>query len=277
MLINNESPLERNLYLDIESDNAGGVDEGQDLGQEEMVDSAMAEESPEPESFYSYEFDDGEKKAFKTPDELNEFVRGGTLRHKDYTQKTQEVAQQRKEYEAKQAKYDAEYTTFLQQRQEHDAIEKQLKALPPEVYARLKQGIQNQPKQPQTDPRLDQFLKEQEETKKQQQESAMRDKAFDSLSKTYKDFDREAIMAMSDQLRELPPGDEMRAFMELLHFAKKGRETPAEAERRIATNLARKSGVRPPMGNNTNVPNNGTKIYANSNEAAEAARRKYAG
>ena len=275
MLINYESPLERNLYLDIDSDNAGGLGEGQDLSQEEPMDPVDTGEPIEPEPFYSYEFDDGEKKAFNTPDELNEYVRGGTLRHKDYTKKTTEVARMREDYETKQAKYDAEYTTFLQQRQEHDLMEKQLQALPPEVYERLKQGIKNQPNKPQTDPRLDKFLEEQEQTKKQQQEAAMRDKAFDSLSRSYKDFDKESIQAMSDQLRELPPGDEMRAFMELLYFARKGKETPAEAERRITTNLERKSGVRPPMGNNVNIPNNGNKTYANSNEAAEAARLEF--
>jgi len=275
MLMNYESPLERNLYLDIDSDSAGGVAEGQDLGQEEAIEPVEAGESVEPESFYSYEFEDGDKKAFKDTGELNEYMRSGTLRHSDYTRKTQEVAEQRKSYEAKQAKYDAEYTSFLTQRQEHDALEKQLKSLPPEVYSRLKQGIQNQPKQPQTDPRLDKFLKEQEGVKKEQQESAMRNKAFESLSHTYKDFDKESVMAMSDQLRELAPGDEMRAFMELLHFAKIGKENPAETERRLAQNLERKRGVHTPMGNTNSVPNNGNKTYANSNEAAEAARREF--
>lgn len=271
MLINYESPLERNLYLDIDSDNAGAVVEGQGSEAVESTDSVETEEISTPEPFYSYKGDDGNETAFKDAEEVNEYIRSGTLRHADYTRKTQDLASQRKTLDADRAKYDAESTTFLQQRQEQSKIENYLKSLPPEVYTRLKEGVRNQPRQAQTDPRIDKLIKDEETRQKKADEDSMRQAAFDSLGQAYSDFDKDSVMKAVQQLEEIAPGDQMRAFMELLHFAGKGRTSPAQMEQAATEALKRKQSATTPMGNTNSTPSKGSKRFTSFDEAAEAA------
>lgn len=272
MLINYESPLERNLYLNLDSDNMGAVEEGQGSEPVESFESEVSEEVEAPSYFYSYESDDGNKTDFKDTKELNEYIRSGTLRHGDYTRKTQEVASQRKALEADRAKYDAEFTTFLQQRQEQQKVEEMLKTLPPEVYERLKQGIKSQLRQQELkDPRVDQLLKENEAKQKQAEEDSMRTAAIDSLSRSYPDFNKDSVMEAIKQLEEIAPGDHMRAFMELLHFAGKGRTSPAQIEQATVEALKKKQAVTTPMSGTHSTPSRGKTTFASLDEAAEAA------
>ena len=274
MLINYESPLERNLYLDIDSDNAGAVAEGQDFGAD-TVDTSVDTEPAEPENFYSYKSDDGNETAFKDASEVNEFIRSGTLRHSDYTKKTQEVAENRKSLEADRARYDTEYTSFLGSKQQNDKIEEYLQSLPPEVYERLKQGINSQPKNQEfKDPRLDKLIEENESKAKQAEEESMRQAAFKSLSNTYDDFDQNTIMQAVKQLEEIAPGDQMRAFMEMLHFAGKGRISPAQMEQATTEALKRKQTVTTPMRSTNSTPSKQAGKYTSFDDAAEAAKNE---
>ena len=273
MLIEKESPFGWNLYMEEPSDNAGGSTGGQ--GLEPDADTQVVEPV---EPFYSYESDDGEKTAFKDTKELSEYIRSSTLRHSDYTRKTQEVAKQRELNETNQAKYDAEYTTFLTQKQEHDKLEEQLKALPAEVYSRLKQGISNQPRHQARDPEVEKMLKDYETDKKDRQEekrlseeNTMRDKAFEVLAKKYNDFDKESIMKKVQELEQTAPGDSMRQFMELMYFAGKGQTSPAELERTLAEGLKRKSEISTPMGGTVGAPDKGSPGFNTINEGYEAA------
>ena len=70
MLMNYESPLERNLYLAEPSDNAGGSDEGQGSEAVESIDSGVSEETNAP--FYTYTGDDGNETAYKDAGEVSE-------------------------------------------------------------------------------------------------------------------------------------------------------------------------------------------------------------
>lgn len=273
MLINYDSPWENHLYLDLASDNAGNVSEGQ---ESEPVESTPEEDTPQEEPFYTYTGDDGQSQAFKDQKELNEYIRSGTLRHSDYTRKTQSLAEQRKAFEAERAKYDAEYTTFLNNKQEYDKIENYLKSLPPDVYNKLKQGISNQPRQEQyKDPRLDELLKERDNEKKQREEEAMRQAAFESLSRTYEDFDKDSVMNSVNKLQELAPGDSMRGFLELIYLAEKGRMSPAQIEQKMAENLKKKSSVSTPMGSTVGTPSKGSSGFKTIQEAYAAAKNDY--
>jgi len=277
MLTNNESPLENIVAYDTPDDGAnnGEMPEGQ-VSEESIEDSSVIEEQPteQPESFFVYKDDDGNEQTFKSQDELREYIRSGTLRHADYTKKTQSVAEQRKALEAERQKYDVEYTTFLQQKQEYDKIEKYLKSLPPDVYNRLKQEINSQPKQQQQefkDPRLDKLLEQQEMEKKQREEQVAREQAIKSLKNVYQDFNEDEIMKEVNRLQEIAPGDSVRAFLELVYYARKGKETPAQIERKTAELLERKSRIATPIGATSSTPSKGLKQFSNLDEAAEAA------
>ena len=66
----------------------------QDLGAQ---DSGM--EQPEAqEAFFDMSFDDGETVSFRDKDELAKWVKDSALRQKDYTKKTQSVAEQRRQF-----------------------------------------------------------------------------------------------------------------------------------------------------------------------------------
>ena len=286
MLINYESPLERNLYLAEPSDNSGGDAGGQvsepvtEVAPMDSGDTIDVGETTEPSYFHSYEDDEGTKTDFKDANELNDFIRRGGMMRKAFTQKTQGLADERRTYEANKARQDAEYTTFLQSKQENDKINKSLESLPPEVFARLKQGIQNQPRKQARDPEVDQMLKDFKSNQKdrelenqQRADNATREKAFESLSKSYDDFDKESVMAMVKGLEDVPQDDQMRTFMELLYQAGKGRMTPAEVEKKIAHNLENKSRLSTPMGSTKGAPNKGTPGFTTLNEARDAAMK----
>lgn len=281
MLIREESPYGWNLYLDEASDNAGGTAEGQD---------SVAVTEPEgepvvPESFYTYKEDDGSETAYTDADKLSERIRSGTLRHADYTKKNQAREAKYKESEVIQATRDAEFTEFsrlktdLDGRQtEIDKIEKDLKSLPSEVYDRLKLGIRNQPRSQIRDPELQKIIDERKtekeeraERKKIDEENTLRDQAFESLGKTYKDFDKETIMQAVKDLEEAAPTDSMRKFMELIYHAGKGKTSPAEIERKITLDLERKGDLNTPMSNSKRTPDTGTKTYNSLKAAAKAA------
>ena len=68
---------------------------------------------------------------------------------------------------------------------------------------------------------------------------------------------------------------QMRAFMELLYFAGKGKLTPAEMERKTAELLERKKTVTTPMGSTNSTPNKGSKGYKNLKEAQAAAHKEF--
>jgi hypothetical protein len=277
MLIREESPYGINLFLAEPSDNPGGEPIGQD--PEPVIDAdPILGEPAEPSYFHSYEDEEGKKTDFKDANEVNDFIRRSGMMRADYSRKTQTLAGERRTYEADKARTDAEYTTFLTSKQENDKIEKLLQSLPPEVFERLKLGIKGQPKKQARDPEVDQMLKDyandkkERETEKQQSaDNTAREKAFESLGKSYDDFDKESVMEMVKGLEEVPPEDQMRTFMEMLYHSQKGKMTPAEIERKMAENLERKSKTPVPMGHTAKVPNTGEKKYSNLKEAREAA------
>lgn len=277
MLIREESPYGINLNLAEPSENPGGEPAGQE--SEPVIDAdPIVGEPAEPSYFHSYKDEDGTKTDFKDANEVNDFIRRGGMMRKAFTQKTQTLADDRRTYEADKARTDAEYTTFLTSKQENDKIEKMLESLPPEVFERLKQGISSQPKKQARDPEVDQMLKDFKESKKEREEekqqaatSAERERAFESLGKSYDDFDKDAVMEMVKGLEGVPPEDQMRTFMEMLYHSQKGKLTPAELERKMAENLERKSKTSVPMGHTAKVPNTGEKTYSSLTEARNAA------
>lgn len=277
MLINYESPLERNLYLDEPSENAGGGSEGQDPEPVKEADPIIGEPA-EPSYFHSYEDDEGNKTDFKDANELNDFIRRGGMMRADYSRKTQTLAADRKTYESDKVRTDAEYTTFLTSKQENDKVNDMLKSLPPEVFERLKQGIKGQPRPQVRDPEVDKMLKdfknsqEERETERQQNsDNEAREKAFESLSKSYDDFDKESVLDLVKRLEEVPQEDQMRTFMEILYQADKGKATPAEIEKKLAQGLEIKSKLTTPMGSTKGAPGKGTSAFLTLNEARDAA------
>lgn len=232
------------------------------------------------EPFFSYEHDDGEVLQWNSPDEVKKYIREGTLRHRDYTKKTQELSEHRKAIEAQRQKFDTEYQNFLQLKTQYDKYDQFLKQNP-NIINELKQRM-SQPKTelpPELQEKLakiDEFEKkmQQEQTAKQRQ--AALEKAHEALSKEYSDYNKDSVAKLMQELEETPPGDEQRRYLELLYLASRGRENPAKIERRVAENLANKQRAHTPMGATAGAPSGKGRSFKDSNEALNAALQELA-
>jgi len=76
--------------------------------------------------------------------------------------------------------------------------------------------------------------------KAEQEAKTVRDSAFGDLKELYEDFD--GNMA-EEALKELRESGDMKKLYEMLHFARLGRMTPLELEKRITENLAKKKNA----------------------------------
>jgi hypothetical protein len=189
--------------------------------------------TPEQESsFFSYKHDDGEELKFKSPDELKKYIREGTLRHKDYTKKTQEAATLRKEIEKQREQIETQAQTALRMENQWKPVDDWLKSRPDVVEYIKKNMGQASPQAllEQSRSALDENLSplktelEQLKAWKESQESeANFNKTLSSIKEQYPDMDEDAVKELYRALDESPEGDETRALMEILHFAVKGK------------------------------------------------------
>jgi hypothetical protein len=189
-----------------------------------------------------------EDQTFKTPDELNEYLKTGTLRQKDYTQKTMSHAEAVKKFENDRA-------TWLRQQEEFDEkvkfykdVDNFFKANPKafaEVQKMVRQGasgadIQEIVKQA-IDEQVGPKLNEVEEYRKREMAKAERSRHFDELKKKYPDFDEAGVSEIYDELMNSPTAN-LGTLLEYLYFARKGKGTdPAKIQKDTLDNLERKS------------------------------------
>lgn len=220
----------------------------------------QAEQSLEP--FLEVDLD-GEKLTFSDKDQALKHLREGTLRHSDYTRKTQEVAEQRKQVEAKEKEIESQLSHFLQMKGQYDKIDNFMKQRPD-----VRDYILSQMRNP--DPRrqmdsvkeyADEKTKTLEEEIKSLREKyeadeqaktyeRQREEVFSELSSKYEDFDKKGItnmLAEIESYQSLPPKEAMRNFAEILYYARKGKESPVQREERQARAVSRpmQSSVKP--------------------------------
>jgi hypothetical protein len=258
----------------------GPVDDGQAFetsGAPEEGQGTEVEESP----FFTYEHDDGEVYNFKSPDELKSHFRDGLLRHSDYTRKTQELANERKKFEQERERHNAEKTASLQAYSQWSKIDQKYKSDPAfrqalqEAYRKSQNGNGNldsviQQKLAPVEKKLSEWERQREKEQRKRQEQEEQEKAFSLLEKSIDGFERKAVQDELKRLQQLPPGESTRALFELLHYAMKGRVTPAEMEKQFAERQRRNSQARPPMSPSGASPRS-QKTFKNFREAREAA------
>lgn len=261
---------------------AGQVEETPaEVGQ--GVEAPSEGQGEEVSPFFEYEHDDGEVMRFQSPDELKSHFRDGLLRHSDYTRKTQELAEQRKQFEEERKRHEAERTASLTAYSTWSKIDERYKKDPvfrqalqnamrqgrggnQNLEAMLQQRISPMQKE------LEQFKKQRQEEERRRKEAEEEEKAFSLLEKSYEDFDRESIRKEVQRLQQLPPGDSTRALYELLYHSMKGRVTPAQMEKQIAERQRRNSSVKPPMSSSNAKPKT-QKGFSNFREALQAAQK----
>lgn len=236
--------------------------------------------------FFSHTYDDGEVVEFTSPEELTRHFRDGTLRHSDYTKKTQGLAEERKKFESERERHNAERAAELQAYSKWKTIDDRYRTDSVFRTAMQKALRNNDPNaamksmlQQELSPlqkKLDEYERQRAEDQRKQEEAEENERAFTLLQKAYTDFDRNAVEAEINRLRQTPDGDSARALFELVYHALKGRVTPGQMERSITERVKRNSNAKPPI---PPTSANGTtqKEFANLREAAAEAEKKYGG
>jgi len=241
-------------------------EEGQVVEQAAPVESAP---------FHTYKGDDGKETVFKTPDELNDFVRQGTLRHADYTRKTQTVAEARKlldqrskDYETKERNFNESYSGIMR----YDKFLKENPQIAERIAAEMKGSVGNTDVErlikAAVEP-LNEKLSGYEQEKARIAEDADRSKAYDLVAQKHSDFDRAGVDAAIQRLNEMPEEMRLEAMVELVHLSEKGRLTPGAIERKQAM-VAAKPKAKTPTSS-VGIPDSATPMTRKEEEAAAIA------
>jgi len=253
----------------------------QPTGQSATPDQASA--SGANQSFFEYDWEDGKKDSFKSPDELKAFFRGGVLRHQDYTKKTQALADERRKIEARNKELEVLANNLTSKKSEIDKYDKFLTSRP-DIRDRLAREMKQMSSGDLMDQakglvderskQLEEKLSEIEKWKSQQELERKREAIFNHMGTQYQDFDKEAIVKMINGLQEVPDEDNLYSLVDLLYWANKGKATPASVEKRVVENLQKKGAMRPLVGSGARVPAPSGNSPKGFREAAEAVKRK---
>jgi len=210
----------------------------------------------EPQSFMSIPMDNGEDLNFANQDEAIKYVKEGTLRHSDYTRKTQEAAGIRKQAEARAAEIESQMTSFMTVKDRYDKIDAFMKSRPD-----VKQYITSQMRNPspgaqndslreyadtQTNEiksELEKFRDEVNAERQARDYETQKEKAFSTMEAKYPDFKRDTILKAMEDIegyQSLPTDMALSNLAELIYYANKGRGLPAqEKEQKIVEKLSR--------------------------------------
>jgi hypothetical protein len=236
--------------------------------------SNVAVDNAEP--FYSYKGPKGEE-AYKSREELDKFMREHALRQSDYTRKTQEVANYRKQFDQERSKFSEEQKAFMEAKKRYDQWDQTLKTRP-DIYQQLERLAQS-PADPATvfdrskeyadsktqelAARLEAMEKEREEERTNRE---MED-VFGKMKTKYQDFDQDQILEWLDTLKD----GKTENLIEALYHANKGRMSPLETEKRMTEKLQKKAsaGIVPGKG----AAPGGRPQFKSFDEAAQAALR----
>lgn len=219
-------------------------------------------EQDKADYFFEQQFDgDKEPTRFRSKDELAKYLREGTLRHRDYTKKTQSHAEERKAFEKQRTDFEQQMQAFMGTKTTYDQFDQFLRSRP-DVKERIVREMKGT--SPPSDTLKKQIMEEiqkdisqkyvpredLERMERERMNEEYRNQVFESLGKRYQDFNKEDIMAAMEEVegfQSLPPLQAMENFAELLYNARKGRQNPAKIEERIMNNLQKKAQTTTPM------------------------------
>jgi chromosome segregation ATPase len=253
------------------------VDDGQGVQAPEPgtpADGGQGATAPEasPEPFFTHRDSKGKEVHFSNADELRKWLeKDGPMLRSDYTRKTQglsqkekEIQQRQQEIEQKQKQYE-QFDTFLKNN--------------PRVFQELKQRM-SQPASPsdaaeiakqyaqESVGEVQKQLEELNNWRQQQEQERQRAEIMSRMKSKYEDFDEDAINGL---MEEVDP-DNPESLYELLYHAKRGRETPAQIERRLAEAQQKKKQASVLPGSGTRASGQGAKTYDSLEAAARAAK-----
>ena len=225
-----------------------------DQSAEEARGQALAEVGgDEATPFHSYKGEDGTEQKWKTPDELNDFIKKSGMFQKDYTQKSQK---REKEYQQRMAEVQKEREEFKKQREDWEKNEKakydrynQVLSTRPNIQRMLADAV-SKPTSPDEifersqsyadqkyqslEQRLAQFEQRLEEEKLEKE----RDAKFAELEQEIPGFDRNVV---TEALQQLDAGD-MKSLMAMIY--KSHKYNPVEMQQDAEEKIVAKAGAK---------------------------------
>lgn len=241
--------------------------------------SAIADTVNSSAPYFEDVLPDGSKKVFNSRDELAKEWKNSYLRQSDYTKKTQEIAQTRKQIEDERKKFAEEQKAFVENKKRYDDWDKLLKTRP-DIYSQLERAATSPPDPSVayerakeyadgTSKELAQRLEALEKRLEEERTKKEMDSEIATLKEKYPDFEENEVMARLEYLADGKTGP----LLELLHWAVKGQKSPAQIEQKITDSLKKKStvGMVPTKGAGASTS---AKAYRNTDEAREAAMRE---
>ena len=207
-----------------------------------IPDEVFAEAPPEvqPENFFEWtDPDTKEVTKFTTREDLEKGFKDSNMMRSDYTKKTQDVANQRKQAESQRQRLDGMMDDVRKKQEEYEKLDSFIKTRP-DVYRQLNDLMQKpadgnvaleraQGYVDEKNSALDVRLKEFEDWKKESELEKEKAATFKELQETYPDFDSEAV---EEALRTLSEGGMKDLYASLYHSGK-GKD-PVALEQRAA-------------------------------------------
>lgn len=228
------------------------------------------------EPFYVYKGPKGEEK-YSSRDELDKFMREHALRQSDYTRKTQEVANYRKQFDQERQKFSEEQKAFLDAKKRYDQWDQTLRTRP-DIYKQLEQMTQAPPDAASVFDRSREYadgktkeLAERLEALEQEREKERTNREMEEvmgkMEKEFPDFSRDSVLEWLDTMKD----GNTESLVKALHYASIGRKSPLETEKKVVEKLQKKAsaGIVPGKG----VAPGGKAQYKTHDEAAQAALR----
>ena len=213
---------------------------------------AMAEVGGE-EAFHSYTGEDGSVQKWKSPDELNEFIKKSGMFQKDYTRKSQK---REEEYRKNMEQVQREKDEFKKQREDWEKNEKakydrynQVLSTRPNIQRMLADAV-NKPTSPdeifersqsyanQKASALEQRIAKIEQMNQEAVLAQERDAKFAELETEIPGFDRNVV---TDALQNLDAGD-MKSLMAMIY--KSSKYNPVEMQQDVEERIAAKAGAK---------------------------------
>ena len=246
-------------------------------------DQAMAEVGGEAEAFHSYTGEDGNVQSWKTPDELNDFIKKSGMFQSDYTRKSQtreaeyrkrmeEVEKKEKEWlkqkEAWEKNEKSKYDRYNEALSRRPHIAQQLARLvdqptsPDEIFDRSRSYADERYSN------LEQELKSIKQRFEEEQLEKERDKYFVELEEELPGFKRDEVM---EALQTMDAGD-MKSLMATIWKANK--YNPVEMQEQVEQTIVKNKGAKMAPGGGQPLPKNTGSI--DPKQAREEAMREYA-
>jgi len=219
---------------------AGGLDQAVESA-EGAVSEGQTEAAPEETSpFFQHEWDDGKVDVFNSADELRDWMKNSSLRHSDYTRKTQQLAEARKAAEQARSDFENEKRTFNESYSKIMEMDKFLKENPSvseEIAQRMRGRTGNADVErlvkEATKPFQDE-LSQLKEAEARRAEEAARNRAFEAVAGKYKDFNRNQIESAIRRIDEIPKERQLEALVDMIYHAERSRGGLGEIERKAA-------------------------------------------